>query len=468
MEKAKEKFVLRVIGYWQKNTSYLEEANGSGRLNEIYHIKENDTFDPWGHVIQVDHINKDSITLLIDSKKVILKENDRVYIVNKDETSGKNDDFRTDKEYLYVELIDYEKTYYPHLLSFIDKKEKIEENIKTLKVLLKNKYSYFDIKEHLKTILFRLTDKEYLKKINEGKASFLIKERELALPYKDKIIELINDIDIYFKEHTKLLDTILKNNKLDNNEFNYLSDYLYQLAIQYCSYDDIPFDKVSKLCSMVGFRNVEVLKIKIELSKKEMIELCYLLMRINSKSRYYFENFFIANELADELLNIDKNMFDYKTLITFNIDVANYYLQILNRPKAIKYYLNANKIAKENNDLEEAAYALAKCYKLNNSFPEHLKIKVDIESIKQEYKQYSDIIIQAINYKPLMVCEEEFNPLFIKNYFLVMRKVEEIIDKQEDLHIPYQRWDLMQKIYKEEYNIDWKNPKEMNPKVMFD
>ena len=103
--------VLRVIGYWQKNTSYLEEANGSGSLNKIYHIKENDTFDPWGHVIQVVHINKDSITLLIDSKKIVLEENDRVYIVNKDETSGKNDDFRTDKEYLYVELIDYEKTY---------------------------------------------------------------------------------------------------------------------------------------------------------------------------------------------------------------------------------------------------------------------------------------------------------------------------------------------------------------------
>ena len=49
-----------------------------------------------------------------------------------------------------------------------------------------------------------------------------------------------------------------------------------------------------------------------------------------------------------------------------------------------------------------------------------------------------------------------------------MMAVEKEIDAVGDLHIPYHRWDLMQKYYKEKYDIDWKNPKQMNPRVMFD
>ena len=123
---------------------------------------------------------------------------------------------------------------------------------------------------------------------------------------------------------------------------------------------------------------------------------------------------------------------------------------------------------KKNNDLELSAYALMKYYKTNAYFPLEMKVSFDIEKIKQEYKEFSDIVISGINYRPLKVCEAELNPTFIDNYVFVMRKVEEEIDKVGDLHIPYQRWDLMQKIYLEKYNLDWKTPKQMNPRVMFD
>ena len=49
-----------------------------------------------------------------------------------------------------------------------------------------------------------------------------------------------------------------------------------------------------------------------------------------------------------------------------------------------------------------------------------------------------------------------------------MRLVEDEIDRVGDLHIPYQRWDLIEKYFLEEFNIKWKNPKIMNPRVMFD
>lgn len=463
-----EKCILHVVGHWQKNTSYLEEANGSGYIDRTYELVENTTIDPWGHTIKIVKINTDSVELSIDDEKVTLKESDRFYIVYKNETSGKNEDFKVDSEDLFIELLNVRKHYYPHLINFIDNKDKIDKNIEKVAVLIKHKYTYYQIQQHLKMILFRLTDKEYLKKVNEDKVDFLINERNLALPYKDIIIELINDIDIYFEENNKLIDIILKNKKLDSEEYKYISHYLCQLAMEQSSYDKIPFDRISRLCSLLYDRKFEVLYTKIELTEKEMIEICYFLMKITCKDRFYFENKYIANDLADYLLKIDETMFNYHTLINFNVDIADYYLQLHDRPKAMKYYLNASLIAKRNNDLKEAAYALSKYYKLNNAFPEELKVNVDINQINEEYKEFANIIIQAINYKPLKVCKSEFNPTFIENYFLVMREVEKIIDETKDLHIPFQRWDLIKKIYKEKYDIDWKNPKEMNPKVMFD
>ena len=93
---------------------------------------------------------------------------------------------------------------------------------------------------------------------------------------------------------------------------------------------------------------------------------------------------------------------------------------------------------------------------------------MNLDKLKKEYNGFFDIILQGINSKPLKVSESEFDPVFINNYFLVMREVEKQIDIEGDLHVPYQRWNLIKDIYKKKYNIDWESPKEMNPRVMFD
>lgn len=468
MSEFKNIYKLHVVGHYQKNTSYLEELNGSGSIDRMYELIEGNSINPFGYEIKILKANKNSVDLLVNNKKEELKEGDRIYVAYKNETSGKNEDFRIDNEELYIELIDFKKYRYPHLINFNDNREKIEKNIKRVEILIKHKTSYAEIQNHLKTILYRLTSEEYLKRVNEQKVDFLIEERNLALPLKDIIEELIQDIDTYFNECNKLLDAVLKRHQLDSEEYKYLAPYLYQLAIEHASYDHIPFEKIGDLCLDVNYRNVEVLRINISLTEKELIEINYLLMKIYSKSKMYFDKFYIANELSNLLLNIDENMFNYRTLIIFNTDTGDYYQQIHDRPKAMTHYLIASEIAKRNNDLEEAAYVLSKYYKLNNAFPKKMQVDVDINKIKEEFKELSDIIIKGINHMPLKVCEVEFDPVFIEKFCFVMRDVEDEIERVGDLHIPYQRWELIKKYYKEKYNIDWKNPKEMNPKVMFD
>ena len=97
-----------------------------------------------------------------------------------------------------------------------------------------------------------------------------------------------------------------------------------------------------------------------------------------------------------------------------------------------------------------------------------MKVEVDIDKIKKDFKEFADIIIKGINHKSIKICESEFDPIFIDNYCLVMRDVDAEIEKVGDLNIPYQRWELIKRIYKDKYNIEWKTPKEMNPRIMFD
>ncbi len=76
-----------------------------------------------------------------------------------------------------------------------------------------------------------------------------------------------------------------------------------------------------------------------------------------------------------------------------------------------RYYFRGKSVAI---DLEKAAYARGEYYKINGVFTKELKEKVDIKQIKEDYKDYANIIIAKINYKSLKVDEVEFTPKFIK------------------------------------------------------
>ena len=52
--------------------------------------------------------------------------------------------------------------------------------------------------------------------------------------------------------------------------------------------------------------------------------------------------------------------------------------------------------------------------------------------------------------------------------FSYAEEVEQEIDKVGDLHLSLQRWSIKKDILKKKYKINWRTPKEMNPRVMFD
>lgn len=427
MNNLKEKYILHVQGYWQKNTSYLEDANGSGSIDETYELELNETVSPFGYNVKIVKRCKNYVELLINDKKVKLKENDRYYIVHKDETSGKNDDFKVDKESLYIELINASFYYSPYLKDYKDVRNKINKDIKKIESILDNKSNYIEVYYYLKDLL---------------------DSKKLSFFNKIKVQRIIKNIDIYLNENNRLLDALTKKDILISKDFKYIVHYLYQLVELNNYYNHIPFDKISTLCT-----NYYVAKGNMQLSKQEKMEYCYLLMSINAKGRLYFENFYIANFLSTYLL--DEENFDYKKLVSFNIALGDYYLKMHNRPKARTHYLKASEILKLNNELKEASYIFAKYIKVNNTFPLHLKDKLDIDNIKKEYKEHIDIINEALNDEPNEVLEVEFTPVFIDNYFLVMRYVEKNMDKDEFDNNHIKRNELMKEYYKEEYNIEW-------------
>ena len=89
------------------------------------------------------------------------------------------------------------------------------------------------------------------------------------------------------------------------------------------------------------------------------------------------------------------------------------------------------------------------------------------DEIKKEYGKYAHIVLEGIREKSLKVDPVEFTEGFAEKLQEVMWKVEAAINKEGDFHSGYQRWQLMEQ-YFGEMKIRWRNPKQMNPDMMFD
>ena len=451
--------VLRVYGSWMNNTSYFEEANGGGSIDETYTLKEGMAITPFGHEIKVVGFSEDSVTLWIKGEEVSLREGDTICVVSKDNSRGKNDDFMVDRESLFVSLVNYKAHLFHHLLTFVDKREEIDEKIKKISHLLAGKRTYYQIAYSLRSLLYRIENEEafgHLEAVEKG------------LPYQSIIVELLSDIEVYFSENNALLKLCSDKKQIRSEEYAYLSHYLFQLAMEDSSHEHIPFDPIHRFICFIDYHRRPPFYANYDLTEREMTEFLYLLMKIHAKSNTYFENSNIAWSLVKKLANAEEETYDFEELMLYHEGLAEYFLQIRNRPEAREHYLRMAEIAKRNGNLKESAYALSSYYRLNNSFPESMKTAWSREQIEKEYGEYASIVLRGIESRPLKVCESEFDPVFIENYFLVMRAVEDEITRVGDLHIPYQRWELIQKIYFEKYNISWKTPKQMNPRVMFD
>ena len=148
---------------------------------------------------------------------------------------------------------------------------------------------------------------------------------------------------------------------------------------------------------------------------------------------------------------------------------GDYFLYMHNKEEAMDCFLKASDLALKAGNLETAAYNLGLYYRYYNMVPRVYKQPIDLDYINDTFKEYANLVISGIEYNGgLKVDKVEYTKEFIEAYPKVMSMVEAEIDKVGDLHIPYQRWDLMEKYLLEEFNIKWKNPKIMNPKVMFD
>lgn len=460
--KLKDKYFLSIKGHIENNTEYYEENNKNYSINCELILQKSIKTIKIGHKIEIIEVYDDYVELLIDNEKhITLKPNETKFIVSKNQVSGNNENFKIDKEILYVELSEIDFSKLNHLQNYKDYKVQIDENISKLKYLLSNQKSYFEIQKTLKTLLFKLTDSNYNNRIKNLNNIEAIDEIEKLIPYKEIIEETINCINLFKIENDKIIKAIITKKSFDIRDFKLLSDYLYHLAECRSSYDSIPFNILEDFLDVVLNSN------EFE-SDYDYTLLNYYLTIIVSRHRYYFNHAYIAHRLAFNIKYISLEEFSKHELYNMMMAAGDLLLMQYKRKDAMECYYEASNIALINNDILNSAYALQKYYRINSQFPDNLKINPDINQINKTYKEHAPIVLSGINYKGLKIDEVEFTDKFVSNYKYVMMSVENEIDIVGDLHTPYQRWNLMQKYYLEMFDIAWKTPKQMNPKIMFD
>ena len=355
-------------------------------------------------------------------------------------------------------MIEKISTEYPHIDAYRDVKPEIDAGMKKVKFLLGYQETYFAVQRDLKTALRRMTNEALIERMKAEKNTAFLDEIKKSTPHKATIEKLIGDIDVFEAENKKLLSAIIKNGKLDSKEFAVIYPYLYTLAEDNTSHDRI----FPELILFFGENTKEKCLLS---SADEYAIFYYLLIKIKAKSRYAFAFPHLADELV-ECIESSENM-PSKSRMNFYLEAADYYITACQRDKAMSCYRKAALTAKERGDVEGSAYAMQKYYRVNQSFPEPMRIKPNVEEIQAEYGKYAPIVLQGINDLTFKVDPIEFTENFAEKYQAVMWKVEAEIDKTRDINSVYQRWNLMEK-YFAEINTPWRCPKTMNPGVMFD
>lgn len=349
-------------------------------------------------------------------------------------------------------------TEYPHIGAYRDMKPEIDAAIKKVKFLLGYQETYFAVQRDLRVALRRMTNDALIEKMQAEKNTAFLDEIKKSTPHKATIEKLIGDIDLFEAENKKLLSAIIKNGRLDSKEFAVIYPYLYTLAE-----DNTAHDRISpELVSFFGNNTKERCVLS---SPEEYALFYYLFIGIKAKTRYGFAYPHIADGLV-ACIEGSKEMTPISR-VNFYVQAGDYYVTAYQRDKAMSCFKNAALLAKEMGDLENSAYILQKYYKLNNLFPQPKQVKPDPDEIERDYGGYSKIVIDGINDKTMKVDPIEFTEKFAENIQDVLHKVEEEIERVGDLHTVLQRWQLMEE-YFAKVQIKWKDPKQMNFKMMFD
>lgn len=440
--------------YWEKEIPLVvgEIVEGSGFKIEITEVTDNDI------TIKVyeSEYNKKLENYEYSFKYDYQITNmNTVYIKQYSNTSGSpmNDNVSSTSLEVAVRLIESD------ILKIAGQTEIIDNNLKEIQSLINNEKNYFEILRNLENLKFKATDDTYGNRIIAFKNEKAIDEKNKIIQQLDLINQIIDDIKLYNQYN---IDFIKKAYSKGINKQEYekvLFPYMNMIANDDSYSSELYPDELRTILSKTMATNC--------LSALDYACFAYLIISIYAKSRYYFRANSVALCLIDLIEKDNFNKIPREFAYEFYYEVAKFFYRVCNRKKAMECYQKASNCLKDKN-IQKAAYAMAKYYEINSAFPENLKEIANIDQIKEEFGEYANDIISKTNYNFIKVDEVEFTSKFVDNYINVLEAVEKEIDKVGDLDLVYQRWNLIQDILKNKYKIDWRTPKEMNPKMMFD
>ncbi len=440
--------------YWEKEIPLVvgESVEGSGFKIEIIEVTDNDITI---RVYKSEYNEESKDYEYIFKYDYQITNMNNVYIEQYSYTSGSpmNDDISSTSSEVAVRLIESD------ILKITDQSEKIDKNLKKIQPLINNEKNYFEILRKLENSKFKATDETYGNRIIAFKNEKAIEEKNQIIQELDIINKIIADIELYNQYN---IDFIKKAYSKGVNKQEYekiLFPYMNMIANDDSYSDELYPDELRTILSRTIATNC--------LSTLDYACFGYLIINIYAKSRYYFRANSVAIKLIDLIEKDNFNKIPREFAYEFYYEVAKFFYRVCNRKKAMECYQKASNCIKDKN-IQKAAYAMAKYYEINSTFPENLKESTNIDKIKDEFGEYADDIISKTNYNFIKIDEVEFTSKFVDNYINVLEEVEKEIDKVGDLHLVYQRWNLIQDILKNKYKIDWRTPKEMNPKMMFD
>lgn len=124
----KNKYVLNIKGHVENNNSYYEEYNSNYSINSELLLEESNAICKLGYKIKIHKVCDGYIELMINEQEVFeLRPNETKYLISKDITTGRNENFKIDKELLYVELKEIDVSKIRHVLDYKDYGQQIDK-----------------------------------------------------------------------------------------------------------------------------------------------------------------------------------------------------------------------------------------------------------------------------------------------------------------------------------------------------
>jgi len=315
---------------------------------------------------------------------------------------------------------------------------------------INEKKSILSILRDAKIYINQNKDKNYIYKIYEDKndISYAVRKLDLCKSFVDSFNKYIDTVVRY-------IDVLFEKRNISYSHLFILLEKFYFIISDYQTSDyNYLFDKISAICDFV--LNSENNQTNIATTSLVAIQ-TYIRGNYYFKARKYVG--YLVNSLDKMILDDGNNEFMYEA---YSI-VGRFYILVHDHKRAAINYMNAaNKFYEYNFD--DSKDFISKALKHLGILPDSFRFDINLDEIKEKYNEE---ILNYLNYRGIKIDPIEHTDLFLDNYDYVMDNVEKKILIEGDLHLCYQRWHLMEEEYSK-LGIAWKNPKIMNPRIMFD